>query len=67
MSYSTCVINCDRCGNHADVDLSSGLCTKCRVEQRRAEDVAYPPGSDSMIERFKNHPGYKEEYERLNK
>lgn len=44
MSISTCVIRCDQCGDAGGVDLSSYLCTKCRVEKRRQEDVIYGHG-----------------------
>ena len=42
MSYSTCVVKCNQCGNAAGVDLSCGLCTECRVMKRRDEDAMYP-------------------------
>ena len=41
MSYSTCVIGCDKCGDAAGVDLSSGLCLRCRVMKRREEEELY--------------------------
>ncbi len=48
MSYSACVIRCNRCGTHVDVDLSSRLCAKCRVMQRRAEDSAFPQSDQNQ-------------------
>ena len=48
MSFSTCVVRCEKCGECGDVSLSSYLCTKCRVEKRREEDAIYdfaPPKS----------------------
>jgi len=41
MSFSTCVVRCQQCGNAAGVDLSNYLCTECRVEKRRREDAMF--------------------------
>jgi hypothetical protein len=43
MSFSTCVERCIKCGDAGGVDLSSYLCTECRVKKRRQEDASYPP------------------------